>query len=500
MRHVRLVRILAILALAAMPSLGLAQVVAAVGPSTQALLPIERHETIFQALNEAVNSQGIAAIRRDAASGKAEAIYLLALSKAFGVEGPIDVVEARSMIRRAALLGHRRAVASLGSFMTFGWGGPKSESEGIALLEDAVAMGSPQAMLMLGDYFAYDARSAARDPVRARELYLRADALGYVTAKVALADLQWFGVGQVPALAQALPVYEAEAANGSPRALLRLGYAHRTGTGVQMDKPRALGLFRDAMRLGALGALPAAEMLISGDGVSVDVEEAARLLLLETNRGAWPATAQYAKLVLERKVSSQPGRDTEAAAVAADEHGFPEALNSLLRNLREGVNGYAQDLKRAAELARPALARAEARSATDEVLWPLFVKGIAYTLQKALEQDVAEAFPGERQSLADRYGPASGGLLKVSVTVTCLGVPQPFEVYLWRAFSVPLPTDAQFNWLEKTRGCLIDPEVVLSFRRVYMRAKVSGASLKDEFNRQLEAKDRLRQVLKPIEI
>lgn len=500
MKHVRLARILAILAFVAVPSVGPAQGVAPVSPSTQALLPIERHETALQALNAAVKSQGMAAIRRDAAAGSPDALYLTALSKIFGTDGPIEIVEARRLLRRAAFLGHRRALAAHGAYTLFGIGGQKNESEGIALLEDAVALGSPQAMLILGDYLAYESPRAARDASRARDLYLRAEANGYEPAKIALADLQWFGVGQVPAPTRALPVYEAAAGSGSPRALLRLAWAYRTGTVVTIDKPRALGLFRDAIRLGDSGTLPAAEMLVAGEGVPADADEAARLLLPQMSAGIWPATAQYAKLVLEGKIKAPPGRDIESAAVAADEQGYPEALNALLRNLREGVNGYAQDLRRAGELARPALARAEARSTTDGALWPLFVKGIAYTLQRALEQGVAEAFPGERQSLADRYGPATEGLTKVTVMVTCLGVRQPFEVYLWRAFSVPLPTDAQFDWVERKQGCLVDPDVVLSFRRMFERAKVTGASLREEYDRQIEGRNRLRQVLKPIEI
>ena len=466
----------------------------------QALHPIEQYETALQAVSAAARSPGMETIRRSAAAGNAEAIYLLGMSKVYGVESTIDVPGARALIRRAALLGLRRAVASLGAFTTFGWGGPKSEVEGIALLEDAVALGSPQAMVVLGDYLVYDVPRKARDPARARELYLRAAEMGSQAAKVALADLQWSGVGQVPARAQALLVYEAAAKAGSPRAMLNLANAYRFGNGVSTDKPRALVLLREAIGIGAIGVLPAAAMLMEGEGVPAAPEEAARLLLPEAERGSWPAVSQFAKLALERKIPATHGRNVEADAAAADEHGFPEGLGALLRNLREGVNGYRQDPRRAGELARPSLARAEGASNIGPMLWPVYVLGIAYTLQKALEEGLPEAYAGERQVLAERYGKTGSGLQKVSVPITCAGVRFPFEIYLWRAFSMPLPTDAQFDWVESVRGCFVDPEDRLAFRRVYMRAKATGSSLADEIARQAEGKDRLRRVLKPIDL
>lgn len=96
-----------------------------------------------------------------------------------------------------------------------------------------------------------------------------------------------------------------------------LGRMYRHGAGVAQDSARAFALIDRAARDGHPAALfIAAAMLAAGEGAPKDVARSRRYL--------------------------------EAAA----ELEYPEALQQLAMNLREGAPGYARDEERAAQLLR----------------------------------------------------------------------------------------------------------------------------------------------------
>ena len=94
-----------------------------------------------------------------------------------------------------------------------------------------------------------------------------------------------------------------------------LGRMYRNGTGVNRDSMRAFGLIEGAARDGHPAAMfIAAAMLAAGEGTQKDVARARQWL--------------------------------EASAEAE----YPEAIQQLAMNLREGAPGYERDEERAAQL------------------------------------------------------------------------------------------------------------------------------------------------------
>ena len=59
------------------------------------------------------------------------------------------------------------------------------------------------------------------------------------------------------------------------------------------------------------------------------------------------------------------------------------------------------------------------------------------------------------------------------------GVSHPFHIYIWDAPNAPVPTDAQFDWVEQARGGRVPEDVRESFRKLHKIAKDNNVSFQD---------------------
>nr|WP_228059026.1 DUF2610 domain-containing protein [Nostoc sp. LEGE 06077] len=70
-------------------------------------------------------------------------------------------------------------------------------------------------------------------------------------------------------------------------------------------------------------------------------------------------------------------------------------------------------------------------------------------------------------------------LTRFTVPITCGTIKSPFEVYVWDWKLNEPPTTAQFDWVEKARGCEVPKDVVESFQKLYKIARENNVSFRE---------------------
>jgi TPR repeat protein len=430
-------------------------------------------------LRRALQRRSIADIERAAAKGSGEDLYLLGIAKWEGIGVPVDLPGARQLLQQAMFANFKRAAMAYGSMLFEGVGGPKNVEEAVSWWRIGAEAGHAPSLARLAVYYAFDAPKEERSFAKARPYFEKAAALGHLGAKARLGDYAWYGYGQPIDKPAALKIYEQAAAEGSTLAMRQIADAYRFGP-YPVDKPRARDVLVKAAALGDdLAAITAAEMSRDGEGVDRDLAQATRLLAQAADAGEWHATALLAQMLANGQIDPVPGRNAEAMAVAADEHGYPEGLLDLTQNLREGKHGARVDLKHAGELARPALERARKRPLDDEAGYPMYAHSFAQTVRAAMAAGlIKEAHPGESAELEREYGKLGKNMRRFTASVDCGGIQSPFYIYTWDAPDGPVPTEAQFEWLDKARGCQ-GPSIRESFKKLFALAKTNNVSFSD---------------------
>ena len=118
-----------------------------------------------------------------------------------------------------------------------------------AWLKRCAAQPSPprEVWAALGQCYEYG-RGVAVDEAEAVRLYRVGTALGDAGAQCALAQCLLRGLGvPIPDRDGAFALFTAAAAQGHPHALYGLGNCYSTGTGVTLDMPRAVALWKRAL-------------------------------------------------------------------------------------------------------------------------------------------------------------------------------------------------------------------------------------------------------------
>lgn len=413
-------------------------------------------------------------IEAAAERGDGEALYILGVAHWQGLGGvAVDTVRARALLRRAVLGGFSRATLAYGRLVFAGFGGEANPEEAVSWWEAGADAGQTGAMVALADY--YRLREPTPDYDRARQYFDRAVELGDVSAIAGLGDMLYWGEGVAANPAAAFEAYQRAANAGALRGVHRVASMLRDGGAVQRDQARARALLIEA---GSRHYYPAAEMaahmMIHGEGGAVDLPGAAALLSPLIEGLTWSGKDILAKLVINRVASPVQGYDFERMAVDADIHGYPSAIEALIVNYREGRHGHPRDLRRAAELARSALERGEARPLTANGAWPMHLKGYAHVIQMALAEGVAAARDGEAERLAAHYGPYQGRMLRFTTTLQCRGSEVDFTFYAWNSSDGRSPAVWQFDWVEASSGCSAPRDVRESHQRLMERAVASG--------------------------
>lgn len=246
-----------------------------------------------------------------------EAMELLARCHFHGRGVAEDRDAAMRLWRRAAKAGNLAASYCLGMSLHVGGKGRGQAAEAVRHLEAAAGGGIPGAMFLLGQRAMFGS-GMPRDPDAALEWYRKSAAAGSRDAEFELGECHALGVGATPRhAATALKHWQAAAARGHARALLKIAHAHRNGDGVAENRSEALRHYFLAAEKGEVQAwVWLGECLENGDGGEPDP-------------------------VLARKAYAR-------AAEAGDAHGRAEFGRCLLH----GVGGTADVVRGQAELAR----------------------------------------------------------------------------------------------------------------------------------------------------
>ncbi len=176
-----------------------------------------------------------------------------------------------------------------------------------------------------------------RNPEAAATIFAKASDEGNVQASYNLANL-WFlnQVGDAQDVARALDRMEASVAHDTDgRVAYALGFAYSSGNGRPLNKARALELFHKSSDLGWLdGSRQFARMRLLGDGVAIDLPEAATAL--EKASAAGDAKSSYFLALMLHEGKGLPQDDARAVQLLekAKAAGSSEAA-ALLQTLHK---------------------------------------------------------------------------------------------------------------------------------------------------------------------
>jgi TPR repeat protein len=200
--------------------------------------------------------------------------------------------------------GNAEALTALGILYLVGRGVAKNVPRGESLLKQGAALGSSVAMRELGVLCEKGTRGE-RDPVAAVGWYTKAAELEDAKAQFYLAWMYLEGSGvSIPnpedRVKRAAPLILASARQGYRNALNKLGWMHKTGTGVPQSLEKAAECFRLSANKGndrACGNF--AMMCINGEGIRKDYVLAAQYFLMGAEQGN-PDCQYHLSKLLER--------------------------------------------------------------------------------------------------------------------------------------------------------------------------------------------------------
>jgi uncharacterized protein len=78
-----------------------------------------------------------------------------------------------------------------------------------------------------------------------------------------------------------------------------------------------------------------------------------------------------------------------------------------------------------------------------------------------------------------QVGPLDGGMKRFTIPIICGAVTVPFQVYVWDSGLDEPPTTAQFNWIQKSKGCEVPKDVIESFQKLYKIARDNKVSFQE---------------------
>ena len=279
--------------------------VATMAPGSEAALEVWRVEGDF-----------LAALRRLAEAGNADAMHRVGRMYASGQGAPRDEAEAVRWYRKGMDAGSVAAEVALASALLDGRGVGQDRAEALRLLRGAAARKDNEAMYRLG-HALIDGTAGEKEPLEAARLFSDAAEAGHAGAMVSIGRMlatgtgvqadpakavRWFnqavdlgnaggmaglawlyeqGKGVEKDLAKSVALYKRAVDLGNPAAMTDFALLHVQGRGVPKSEPAAVELYRKAAELGSSIAMNnLAWMLQSGLGVTrKDPAEAARLMM-----------------------------------------------------------------------------------------------------------------------------------------------------------------------------------------------------------------------------
>ena len=436
----------------------------------------ETAESGTSLLRKYLERHSISELQRHAEDGHPEALYLLGLSKLYGLGQAKDVEGAFPLLQRSWDAGFPRAGLALGVMYHWGSGVARDPQRAIQVWTAGADAGFAPAITMLGWTLAFG-DIGHRDLQAARNHLERAAQSGNALAIAYLGDMHAFGAGFPRDEALAFASYQRAADAGSILGQSRTAEAYEFGLGTAVNLDRALELYLAAGRRGeGPAAVRASELLMSGQVRERSVVRATEILQAAIEYASSEAKARLAKLALLGEIRGFDEDTLRRLALEADADGFPEGLVALVANLQIGRHGMARDLAEAGRLARIGMDRAEARSLAAAGAWPIYRMQMAVALREALRERVLEERrPGELAHLERMYG-RTWNVKKFVVSMRCGSRTLPMDIYVWDSTAPVAPVVSQFRWYEQARGCEIPQDVETSFTRLYEIAQRDNLS------------------------
>ncbi|WP_416209784.1 DUF2610 domain-containing protein [Nostoc sp. LEGE 06077] len=356
-------------------------------------------------------------------------------------------------------------------------------------------------MLEIGATYLYGREGVpGQDITQAEKYFNQALSVGALEAETNLGRL--YGekakkaqkAGDTKTFAQAsekrLAYFQKAAQKGSSDAMYSLADMYRYGDYVKMDVPKAMEWYKKSISVGnSDAAVELAKLYVDESATGLgksQPEEAAKYFRIALNLGSKMAGVELADLIRNGKIKVNPKTSQEAIQL------YEQAvINGSLRAAAHLSDIYlkgelvAKDRKKAEQYGLKALELEKTTKPDSEDAWPMYAQ-IAYTnLLKLYKVEKLEpAKPQLVKAIEDRVGllPINDQmklLTRFTVPITCGTIKSPFEVYVWDWKLNEPPTTAQFDWVEKARGCEVPKDVVESFQKLYKIARENNVSFRE---------------------
>ncbi|MCC5637210.1 DUF2610 domain-containing protein [Nostoc sp. CHAB 5844] len=451
----------------------------------------------YKLLRQTLAKKSINDIQKAAEGGDAEAQYLLGIAYNAGEGVAADPERTAYWLRRAATRGFSRAQFAYGQRLYWGWGETEpNKKEGFDWWLVAAENGNASAMLNIGETYLYGREGVAgQDLAQAEKYFNQALSVGALEAETSLGRLytekakKAQKAGDTKTFAQAsekrLAYFQKAAQKGSSDAMYWLALMYRYGDYVKLDLPKAIEWYKKSISAGDSNAAVNLAQLYADESATglgkPQPEEAAKYFRIALNLGSKTAGVELADLIRNGKVQVTPKTSKEAIQL------YEQAVvNGSLRAAAHLSDLYlkgqlaAKDLKKAEQYGLKALELEKTTKPDSEDAWPMYVQ-IAYTnlLKLYKEEKLQPAKPQLVKAIEDRVGLLNVNLKRFTIPITCGTIKSPFQVYVWDWKLDKPPTTAQFDWIEKARGCEVPKDVVEAFEKLYKIARENNVSFQE---------------------
>jgi uncharacterized protein len=446
-------------------------------------------------LKQFLSKKSIDDIRKAAESGDAEAQYLLGIAHNSGTGVAKDPERTAHWLRRSATRGFSRAQFAYGQRLYWGWGEIiPNKKEGFEWWLVAAENGNASAMLEIGDTYLYGRDGVPKqDYNQAEKYYNQALSTGHVEAETSLGQL--YGAkatkakkeGDIKVFEQAsqqkVALFQKAAQKSSSNAMYQLANLYHYGDYVKVDLQQAVQWYKKSTSTGNIDAATALANLYLDESKAgfgkPQPEEAAQYFRIALSLGSKTAGIELADLITKGKVTSKIPDEAIKLYEQAFANGSLRAASSLSDVYFKG-EVVAKDLKKAEKYALKALSLQETVKPDSEDAYPMYVKAAAHNLLKLYTKEgLQPATPNLVNKLVAQVGPVDAGMKRLTVPISCGAVTSAFNIYVWDWGLDEPPTTAQFDWLQKARGCEVSKDIVESFQKLYKIARDNKVSFQE---------------------
>ncbi|MFA6805423.1 MAG: SEL1-like repeat protein [Candidatus Methanomethylophilaceae archaeon] len=172
----------------------------------------------------------------------------LALKYIAGHEAPKDPVFAAGLFKEVADAGYPNGQFGYAELLMNGNGVQQDIPRAMEMYNMAAVQNHPAAMFRLASMMMEEGPN--QDIPQARSYFLKCADLGMTMAFIVAGDINFYGMGGEPDMAEAFRWYEMAALEGDPIAEFKCGYMLENGVGTQKDEKRSIEMFRSAAEKG----------------------------------------------------------------------------------------------------------------------------------------------------------------------------------------------------------------------------------------------------------